>query len=172
MSINNSLSLIKLETLPPKKNWNHFGKVLKCQTPSGRASLTLYKPSHKIRHCQGTYCVHFSLFYSNVQFCTLLKLYINVHWVSSGKKIQGFQTSQFSTIVALLLKFQTFKSSEVKIGGSSKEKKFNLSSVNIVTGIFKHSNHLRLKICDRGKLNILTFICDVLWIPNIAESFW
>ena len=90
------------------------------------------------------------------------------------KKYKGyrFQTSQFSTIVALLLKFQTFKSSEVKIGGSSKEKKFNLSSVNIVTGIFKHSNHLRLKIGDRGKLNILTFVCDVLWIPNIAESFW
>ena len=42
---------------------------------------------------QGTYCVHFSLFYTNVQIlytiCTLLKLYINVHWVSSGKKIQG-----------------------------------------------------------------------------------
>ena len=90
------------------------------------------------------------------------------------KKYKGyrFQTSQFSTIVALLLKFQTFKSSEVKIGGWSKEKKFDLSSVNIVTGIFKHSNHLRLKIGDGGKLNILTFICDVLWIPNIAESFW
>ena len=89
ISINNSLSQIKLETLSPK-NWNYFGKVLKCQTPSGRASLTLYKPSHKIRHCQGTYCVHFSLFYTNVQIlytiCTLLKLYINVHWVSSGKK--------------------------------------------------------------------------------------
>ena len=40
-SINNSLSVIKLETLPPpKKNWNYFGKVLKCQTPSGSASLT------------------------------------------------------------------------------------------------------------------------------------
>ena len=91
------------------------------------------------------------------------------------KKYKGyrFQTSQFSTIVALLLKFQTFKSSEVKIGGSSKEKKFNLSSVNIVTGIFKHSNHLRLKIGDHGKLNILTFICDVLWIPVSCESrYW
>ena len=98
-------------------------------------------------------------------------MYIGFH---QEKKYKGyrFQTSQFSTIVALLLKFQTFKSSEVKIGGWSKEKKFNLSSVNIVTGIFKHSNHLRLKIGDRGKLNILTFICDVLWIPNIAESFW
>ena len=47
--------------------------------------------------------------------------------VSSGKKIQGFQTSQFSTIVALLLKFQTFKSSEVKIGRYSKERKLDLS---------------------------------------------
>ena len=80
--------------------------------------------------------------------------------------------SKQATSAPLLLEFQTCKSSEVKIGGSSKEKKSDLSSVNIVTGIFKHSNHLRLKICDRGKLNILTFICDVLWIPNIAESFW
>ena len=120
------------DSLPPKKNWNDFGKVLKCQTPSGRASLTLYKPSHKIRHCQGTYCVHFSLFYSNVQFCTLLKLYINVHWVSSGKKYKGyrFKTSQLSTIVA---------------------------------GISKHSNHLGFKNPS--------FFCDVLWIPNVAESF-
>ena len=72
MSIINSLSLINQNReILPKKNWNYFGKVLKCRTPSGRAFLTLYNPSHKIRRCQGTYCVHFSLFYTNVQFCTL-----------------------------------------------------------------------------------------------------
>ena len=69
------------------------------------------------------------------------------------KKYKGyrFQTSQFSTIVALLLKFQTFKSSEVKIGGYSKEKNFDLSFVTIVAGISKHSNHRRLKIDGSGK---------------------
>ena len=47
------------------------------------------------------------------------------------------------------------------------------SSVAIVTGIFEHSNHLRLKIGGGGKQKkLLTFVCDVLWIPNIAESFW
>ena len=81
--------------------------------------------------------IHFSLFYTiNVQIlytiCTLLKLYINVHWVSSGKKYKGyrFKTSQLSTIVA---------------------------------GISKHSNHLGFKNPS--------FFCDVLWIPNVAESF-
>ena len=68
MSIINSLSLINQNReILPQKNWNYFGKVLKCRTPSGRAFLTLYNPSHKIRRCQGTYCVHFSLFYANVQ---------------------------------------------------------------------------------------------------------
>ena len=68
----NSLSVINQNReILPKKKWNYFGRVLKCRTPSGRAFLTLYNPSHKIRRCQGTYCVHFSLFYTNVQFCTL-----------------------------------------------------------------------------------------------------
>ena len=72
---------------------------------------------------------YFTLIY---KFCTLLKLYINVHWVSSGKKYKGyrFKTSQLSTIVA---------------------------------GISKHSNHLGFKNPS--------FFCDVLWIPNVAESF-
>ena len=36
----------------------------------------------------------------------------------------------------------------------------------------KHSNHRRLKIGGSGKQkNFLSFFCDVLWIPNIAESF-
>ena len=34
----------------------------------------------------------------------------------------------------------------------------------IVAGISKHSNHLGFKNPS--------FFCDVLWIPNIAESFW
>ena len=34
----------------------------------------------------------------------------------------------------------------------------------------KHSNHRRLKIGGSGKQkNFLSFFCDVLWIPNIAE---
>ena len=132
MSIINSLSLINQNReILPKKNWNYFGKVLKCRTPSGRAFLTLYNPSHKIRRCQGTYCVHFSLFYTNVQFCTLFVnfwsctlMYIGFH---QEKKYKGysFKTSQVSTI-ALLLEFQTFKSSEVKIGGCSIKKKVDL----------------------------------------------
>ena len=68
---------------------------------------------HLLPQCiQGTYCGHFSLFYTNVQIlytiCTLLKLYINVHWVSSGKKYKGyrFKTSQFSTNVAGILNIQ------------------------------------------------------------------
>ena len=107
MSIINSLSLINQNReILPQKNWNYFGKVLKCRTPSGRAFLTLYNPSHKIRRCQGTYCVHFSLFYTNVQFCTLFVnfwsctlMYIGSH---QEKKYKGysFKTSQFSTIVA------------------------------------------------------------------------
>ena len=83
MPIINNLSLInQIREILPKTNWNYCGKVLKCRTPSGRAFLTLYNPSHKIRRCQGTYCVHFSLFNTNVQIfytiCTLLKLY-SVH---------------------------------------------------------------------------------------------
>ena len=76
------------------KNWNYFGKVLKCRTPSGRAFLTLYNPSHKIKRCQGTYCVHFSLFYTNVQFCTLFVnfwsctlMYLGFH---QEKKYKGY----------------------------------------------------------------------------------
>ena len=39
-------------------------------------------------------------------------------------------------------------------------------------GISKHSNHRRLKIGGSGKQkNFLSFFCDVLWIPNVAESF-
>ena len=88
------------------------------------------------KNLQGTFCVHFSLFYTNVQIlfttCKLLKLYIVFH---QEKKYKGysFKTSQFSTIVAgnwqiqqrkeirsffcdyCCWNIQTFKSSEVKI---------------------------------------------------------
>ena len=43
-------------------------------------------------------------------------------------------------------------------------KKFDHSTVTIVAGIFKQSNHRRLKI-GRTTSNF----CDVLWISNIAE---
>ena len=59
--------------------------------------------------------------------------------------------SKQATSAPLLLEFQTFKSSEVKIGGYSKEKNFDLSFVTIVAGISKHSNHRRLKIDGSGK---------------------
>ena len=71
--------------------------------------------------------------------------------------------SKQASSAPLLLEFQTFKSSEVKIGGYSKEKNFDLSFVTIVAGISKHSNHLGFKNPS--------FFCDVLWIPNVAESF-
>ena len=74
-------------------------------------------------------------------------MYIGFH---QEKKTRDIGSKQASS-APLLLEFQTFKSSEVKIGGYSKEKNFDLSFVTIVAGISKHSNHRRLKIDGSGK---------------------
>ena len=56
--------------------------------------------------------------------------------------------SKQATSAPLLLEFQTFKSSEVKIGGYSKEKKFDLSSVTIVAGDTRQCAQSFQPFCD------------------------
>ena len=91
---------------------------------------------------------YFTLMY---KFCTLLVNFWSCTLCFIRKKNTRDIGSKQANSAPLLPEFWTFKSSEVKIGRYSKERKLDLSFVTIVAGISKHSNHRRLKFGGTGK---------------------